>query len=127
MRSYTATVRREGKWWMVHVPEIDGITQARRLSEAEPMARELIAATLDLSLDRVAVDVTLEPMHGLEDLPARMANIASNRRKALELERQATHEAAELAKALVDLDIPLRDVGTVMGVSHQRAHQLVHG
>ncbi len=91
------------------------------------MARELIAATLDLSLDRVAVDVTLEPMHGLEDLPARMANIASNRRKALELERQATHEAAELAKALVDLDIPLRDVGTVMGVSHQRAHQLVHG
>ena len=38
---YTATVTREGKWWMVRVGGINGLTQARRLSEAELMAREI--------------------------------------------------------------------------------------
>src|SRR5665647_2131575 len=33
MKTYDITVTREGKWWMVAVPAIDGLTQARRLSE----------------------------------------------------------------------------------------------
>jgi hypothetical protein len=124
---YTASVRREGKWWMVDVPAISGTTQARRLSEAELMARELIAVTLDVPVDGVSVVVTIEAIDGLDDLADRIADIASRREQAASLDRQATREAAELAKALADLDIPLRDVGTVLGVSHQRAHQLVQG
>jgi hypothetical protein len=124
---YTASVRREGKWWMVEVPAISRTTQARRLSEAELMARELIAVTLDVPIDEVSVVVTIEAIGGLDDLADRIAGIASRREQAASLDRQATREAAELAKALADLDIPLRDVGTVLGVSHQRAHQLVQG
>lgn len=127
MSEYTASVRREGKWWMVDVPAISGTTQARRLSEAELMARELIAVTLDVPVDGVSVVVTIEAIDGLDDLADRIADIASRREQAASLDRQATREAAELAKALADLDIPLRDVGTVLGVSHQRAHQLVQG
>lgn len=127
MTEYDASVRREGKWWMVRVPAIDGLTQARRLSEAELMARELIAVTLDVPIDEVSVVVTLEPIGELSDIPDRIARIGSGREQALELERQATREAAELAKALAALDVPLRDVGTVLGVSHQRVHQLVRG
>jgi len=37
--TYTATATREGRWWLVRVPEIDGVTQARSLAEAEVMAR----------------------------------------------------------------------------------------
>jgi hypothetical protein len=122
---YTASVRREGKWWMVDVPAIDGATQARRLSEAELMARELIAVTLDVPIDQVSVVVTIETIGGLDDLADRIAGIAARREQAASLDKQATRDAAELAKALVELDIPLRDVGTVLGVSHQRAHQLV--
>jgi len=58
---YTATVGREGKWWMVHVPELNGLTQARRRSEAELMACEWIAVTLSVPIDDVAVDVSPVP------------------------------------------------------------------
>lgn len=127
MRQYQANVTREGKWWMVRIPEITGLTQARRLSEAELMARELVAVSLGVSLAEVAVTVEVTSIGGITDLRERLARIADERRRAAELERQATREAVELARALVDLDVPLRDVGTVLGVSHQRAHQLVSG
>ncbi len=53
---YRAEVRREGKLWLVEVPAIDGLTQARRLSEAQLMARELIAVTLGVPLSEVDVE-----------------------------------------------------------------------
>lgn len=55
--TYNAEVTRDGKWWMVAIPEIDGLTQARSLSEAELMARQYIAVTLGLRLDDVAVNL----------------------------------------------------------------------
>lgn len=91
------------------------------------MARELIAVTLDVPIDEVSVSVTLEPIGGLDNISERIARIASGREQAADLDKRATREAAELARALAELDIPLRDVGTVLGVSHQRAHQLAHG
>ncbi len=38
---------------------------------------------------------------------------------------EAAQEVRQAAKTLHETGIPLRDVGTVLGVSHQRAHQLV--
>ncbi|TCN51768.1 hypothetical protein EV641_109159 [Rhodococcus sp. SMB37] len=43
MTTYRVNVTREGKWWMVAIPELDELTQARRIGEAEAMARDLIA------------------------------------------------------------------------------------
>ncbi len=60
MSHYKATVTREGKWWMVHIPELGGLTQARRLGEDELMAREWVAVTLDVPLEDVTVTVTVE-------------------------------------------------------------------
>lgn len=127
MSRYTAIVTREGKWWMVRVPEIDRITQARRLGEAELMARELIAVSEGVLLDEVDVELSLASVGGLSDVSERLAAIASNREQAAKLESRATLEAAALAKALSARGIPLRDVGAILGVSHQRAHQLVRG
>lgn len=124
MSTYTAQVTRDGRWWMVAVPEIDGLTQARRLSEAELMARELIAVTLDLPLDDVAVDVRVESVDDV-DVASRLASIRQRRAKASRLEHEASAGAAELARDLVSHGVPLRDVGAILGVSHQRAHQLV--
>lgn len=124
MKHYHVTVTREGKWWMVHIPEIDGLTQARRLGEAPLMAREYIAASLDLELDDVAVDVQVDAVGAVTDIDARLKAIEEERTRAKELERRATAETARLAKELAG-EIPLRDVGAVLGVSYQRAHQLV--
>lgn len=40
-------------------------------------------------------------------------------------ERKAADELKELAQALVSADIPLRDIGEILGISHQRVHQIV--
>src|SRR5690242_16479877 len=56
-RIYMVTVTREGKWWMVHIPELDGLTQARNLGEVEAQARDYIAVWLDVPADSFAVHV----------------------------------------------------------------------
>lgn len=43
MPNYSYRIEREDSWWMVHIPELDGLTQARHPGEAELMAREYIA------------------------------------------------------------------------------------
>ena len=53
-------VTRDGRWWMVYVPAIDQLTQARRRGEVELMARELIAVSTDRRIDEVAVRVVGE-------------------------------------------------------------------
>lgn len=125
MKRYQVTVTRDGKWWMVHIPEIDGLTQARRLIEAPLMAREYIAVTLDQDLAEVEVEVRVAAVGQVTDLDTRIKAIEEERAHAKELERQAAAEFAQLAKDLAK-EVPLRDVGSILGVSYQRAHQLVH-
>jgi len=125
MTEYRATISREGKWWMVRVPAIDGLTQARRVSEAALVARELIAVTLDVALADVEVAVTFEPIGTVEDISAEVSRIAADRARAAELERRASRDLASLAKTLRAQGIPGRDIGALLGMSHQRAQQLV--
>jgi hypothetical protein len=122
---YTAEVTREGRWWMVAVPEIDGLTQARRLGEIGLMARELIAVTTGAEVSEVAVTVHIRSVGSVTDVDARLKSISNARVEASRLEHEASRDAAALARDLVDQEIPLRDVGAILGVSHQRAHQLV--
>ncbi|MGP6178204.1 hypothetical protein ACTU6U_13005 [Microbacterium sp. A196] len=125
MTAYDATVVRDGKWWMVSIPSLDGLTQARRLTEAKEMAREYIAASQSVPLETVTVDLHFAPIGGIEDVTTRIAKITEARRRAAELEKTASRDATELARSLTAADIPMRDIGAMLGVSHQRAHQLI--
>lgn len=122
--TYQATVTREDGWWMVHVPEIDGLSQARRLAEAPTMARELVAVTLDVPVESVTVEIVVEAVDGVP-VRATVEEVAAERAEAARLEADATAKARALARALAAHNVPLRDVGTILGVSHQRAHQLI--
>jgi len=122
--TYTATAVREGRWWDIQVPEVGGHTQARRLSDIETMARELIAVTLDLPLSAVAVAVTITKVGSVENVSERAAAIKNARRQAAELEQWQLVQAAKLAHELIDAAVPLRDIGTILDVSFQRVHQL---
>lgn len=59
--SYRAEIYRDGKWWMIRVPEINGLTQARKESEVWQMARELIAVTLDKDPSAINVELVILP------------------------------------------------------------------
>ncbi|WP_087507977.1 hypothetical protein [Cellulomonas iranensis] len=123
--TYTATAAREGRWWTITVPDV-GVTQSRRLDDVEGMAHELVAVTLDVPLSDVTVTVEVAKV-GDVDVADRLATLRRERAEAERLEAAACEHTAALARDLVAHDVPLRDVGAILGVSHQRAHQLVAG
>ncbi|WP_202868265.1 type II toxin-antitoxin system HicB family antitoxin [Kribbella sindirgiensis] len=124
MKTYEVTVSRDDRWWMVAVPELGGVTQARRLDEVERMAREYIAVSTDVPLSKVAVEVAGIEADGRDLLEAKKL-VDGLRRRAKELEALVAELTREVASALTDASVPVRDVSSVLGVSHQRVSQLV--
>ncbi len=125
MTRFDYTIAREGKWWMVAIPALDGLTQARRLSEAEHMARDYIAVSLDVPYSGVDVACTEIVIDGV-DVLARRRHIETLHEEARRLEAASTKERQELVRELVVEDeVPVRDVGEMVGLSHQRVSQLV--
>lgn len=120
--TYRATVTRGQRYWLIVVDGV-GATQARRLSEVEHMARDLVhmmlevpADSFDLTVDRRLSEVATSL---LAEAEAHRAQAAAEQALAARLLRQAARELHDTE------GLPLRDVGTVLGVSYQRAHQLV--
>jgi predicted RNase H-like HicB family nuclease len=110
-------------WWVATVPELAGcLTQGRTIEQARERIREAIAAVLDLRNDyagRLVDDVRL---------PAKVKRTVRSaeqaRKKAQRAERVASEKIREATAELGKLGMSLRDVGTVLGVSRQRAQQL---
>lgn len=127
-KTYTATASRDGRWWLVRIPGLgndpeDGLyTQARNLAEVEPMARDLIALWLEVPQDSVNVLVQVV-------LPATVSHhleLCTKLRKEAAAAQAAAAEQYRLAAVeLKDTGLTVRDIGIALGVSHQRAQQLV--
>jgi hypothetical protein len=119
---YHVRVERGEKYWLLHVAEIDRWTQARNLREVEPMARDLIAIMEDVPSTSFELDIDITA-------PATVAAHLDRSRQLIEqaatARAAAAFEARVAALMLHDDGVPLRDVGTILGVSYQRAHQLV--
>lgn len=109
--------------WNVRVAGIDGCqTYGRSLSAAKGRMRETLA--LWLGCDSTTFD--------LEDrLPARLASVAKRanraRREAERAAARAQQEVAGAARELTELGLSRRDAAELLGLSHQRVHQLVDG
>jgi hypothetical protein len=121
MSEVTAKATRDGDHWLVHVPEVDRWTQARSLAEIEPMARDLAAIITGEAADAIRVVVEVE-------LPTSVRAHLEEVERARESEAAArTRGAAELRRAvreLRDARISLREIGKLLGISHQRVSQL---
>ena len=122
MSTYHVRVERDEKHWMLYVPEIDRVTQARNLREVDSMARDLIAIMDEIPADSFDLEIDI----------VTPASVAVHLQRSKELTEQAatirSSAAAESRKAALELHrdgVPLRDVGTLLGISFQRAHQLV--
>lgn len=126
MRTFGLKVYRDGKWWMIEIPEIDGLTQARRLGEVEDMARSFIAVDQDLAPSEIELKNPQVLVAG-NDLASTMKEILDLRISARKLEEQVAALMVETARKLAKAEVPLRDIGTALEVSHQRVHQLLHG
>jgi hypothetical protein len=122
MVTYRATVRQDGKFWLIQVPALGRATQARHLREVDAIARDLIAVVTGKSPKSISVEYQIK-LPGTVKTHLRAAR--KLRARAAEAQAKATAEAQAAARELHRRGVPLRDIGAALGVSHQRAHQLV--
>jgi hypothetical protein len=124
MTTYKVEVTRDDRWWMIRVPDIDGLTQARRINEIEEMARSLIAISTDVPLGDVDVKICNINVSGLGDIAGQAGYVRTLRDRAAEAESRAMKEASDYARALSKAGIPVRDIAELLSVSPQRINQL---
>jgi hypothetical protein len=124
---YTVVCERTGDWWVVQAepaPNRRVITQVRRLGKVEPMARDAIALLLEVAQDSfdLAIDLRLPvPIRQLLDRAAEL------RKEAMLASEAAGRAMADAAGALLGSGLTMREAGQVLGLSHQRVLQIVHG
>ena len=121
-RTFDAIASREGRWWLVRVPELDAVTQARSIREIPLMATDLVAALLDVEEADVTVNLSYEipeaiaaTWHEAETLRAQ-ANAAE--------ERAAVLRRAAVRALLIDEHMSQAEAGAMLGLSKQRVQQL---
>ncbi|MGH2627040.1 MAG: type II toxin-antitoxin system HicB family antitoxin [Anaerolineales bacterium] len=120
--TYHAMVRRSGRFWSVHVPEIERWTQARHLRELNAMTEDLVELMTGAEAGSFTVLYDIELPESVQEHLARAERLRSESAKA---QAEAAAEVRAAARALHDSGLSLRDVGRILGVSYQRAHQLV--
>lgn len=122
-RMFTVTAERTARgWWVTECAEVGAVSQVRRLDQVADDIREAVAYLAHLPESEVEIEV--RPL-GVEGALEHWTAAEALRREAAEATHRAAMEAREAARSLSRAGLPVRDVGTVLGVSHQRAHQLI--
>ena len=123
-KDYRVEAIRSGGWWAITVPSLDGVfSQAKRLDQVENRAREAISLMLAIDENDVgALDIVVTPPAGAAELLRVLEVSVAAADEATRLAVATRREVAELLRAE---GLPLRDVGELIGVSHQRVSQLL--
>jgi len=109
--TYTALCERAGRWWTIHVPQIEGLSaQVRSLDQAEVMTRKVIARHLGIPTEAIKVDV-------LPDAPAPVGRALQARHAARQAAEGAAKATREAIDALVRDGYPFHDVATMLSLS----------
>jgi predicted RNase H-like HicB family nuclease len=123
MTTYHVTARREGRWWALRCDELPGVfSQVARLDRAAEEVREAIAFVAEVPEDsfEIVVMPVLPEAYTVEAKLAEEARVMATRANS-----EAAAHARAAARALADAGLTVRDIGAVLGVSHQRAAQLL--
>lgn len=118
-------VERDGRWWMVRIPDLGGLTQARRISEVELMAREWIAVSTGTPINDVSVHIASITVDG-RDVLGEAQHVNDLRRNASRAEQEAVAVARDYARQLTHAGVPVRDVAALLDISPQRVSQLTN-
>ena len=123
MSRYTVEAERGSRRWSLQAVEAPGaISEVDRLTQAQEYMREAIAfvtgepaETIEINLVPLLNDVTRDHLNNAQ----RLRDEAERANTAAATERRAA------ARELRGAGLSVREVGLVLGVSHQRAQQLL--
>jgi hypothetical protein len=120
---YTVVATRTGDWWALRAPEVPGAAaRSRRLDQAAAAAREAIALQLERPADSFGVAVEPE-LEGPSGELLHVARLARERAELAQEEARATTIAA--VRTFAGQGMTVRDIGRLIGVSHQQAAKLL--
>lgn len=121
-RTLEAVAMKDGKWWEISIPELDQVTSTKKLSEVQEYADSLAAAILDVPEGAVTVNVTYELP---EAAKKEWAKAREETDKARELSMSAAEHTRRVVRGLHAEGYTVRDIEKVLGISFQRASQLL--
>jgi len=120
-RTLEATATRDGRWWLVRVPELDAVGQARTVRDIHAVAVEVAALHLGVPEEDVTVHVTVHVSEEAERL-------WEQARQVEEEARAVQQRAAELRRAAVRRSradgYKLDAAAAAFGVTTSRIQQL---
>ena len=127
MTTYRVTVTRDDDVWAAVIdglpPHVIGAADVERFPDLEPEVRDLVAALTDADLDSFGLEWRF--LIGNRDVTAEVVAL-SRAETALEDALAARDEARRaVLKALAATGLSQGAIGDVLGVSHQRVHQLL--
>ena len=123
MSKYTVEAERGTRRWVLQAVEAPGaISEVDSLSQVNDFMREAIHIVTGEPEDQIEIEL----------VPVLPESTREHLRRESELREQAATANAQAAEewraAVVDLHntgASMRDIGAVLGISHQRVHQLV--
>ena len=119
--------RDEEGWWVASIPSVKGChTQGRTLAQARARIRE----ALEVCFEDASVVKNAELVDA-PHLPAQVSRAVrsalSARAKEEKMRSQAQGALREAVRKLTVAGLSVRDAAELLGISHQRVHQLTHG
>ena len=117
--------RDESGWWVARVREVRGChTQGRTVDEARRRIREAMDLFVDDARSAKLIDDVKLPATAVKAIRA----YTTLRKRADREDRRASLAARRAVRLLRGgkLKMSARDAARLLGVSHQRVHQLVH-
>jgi len=124
MSAYTVRYERDKDgWWVATVKEVHGChTQGRTINQSRRRIREALGLFLDDAENAVLIDDIVLPANAR----ALLRRLRATRRRAEEENVKLQDFATTTARVLTeDVGVSVRDAGEILGLSHQRIHQLL--
>lgn len=123
VKTYNAHVTRDGRFWLIRIPEIGRSTQALRYKDVASIASELIEIMTGLGDQEYDLDITVQLPSSVRDHRARAEVL---REEANRKQAEAAAESRAAVQELIALGLSQREAGEVLGISFQRVNQLVN-
>lgn len=123
VKTYTAEVVPDGRFWLIRIPELERSTQALRYKDVLGMARELIEIMDGATPDEYELHIEVR-------LPESVADRLTRAEKLREEARKKTAEAASESRAavreLLARGLSQREAASLLKMSFQRVNQLAN-
>lgn len=133
---YGVVCTRSGARWSAEVPALGITTRVRRLDQVEAEVWKAIAGLGDAGGPErfdveIGFDVEIESVRlvtgpDYSPLERELVALLDARARAEELQAEVSAQTRDLAGRLVGSGLTMRDVGQLLGLSHQRVAQLVN-